>query len=68
MAQMNLSAKQKHIHREQTYDLQGRSGHGKGRTENLGLADVSLGHREWADNRVLPNRTGGYSPPSWNRP
>ena len=38
---MNLSAKQKHIHREQTCGLQGRTGHGKAGTESLGLADMS---------------------------
>ena len=60
MTQMNLSTKQTHKYREQTY-CQGGEGVGEGWIGSLGLISrCKLLHIEWINNKVLLYSTGNY--------
>ena len=66
---MNLSTEQKqtHRHRKQTYDCQGREGHGVGWTGDLGLIDTNYLRLEWISNEVLTIQHRELYLISWDR-
>ena len=60
IAQMNLSIKQTHRHREQICGCQG--GEGRGMDGEFGVSRCKLLHLERRSNEVLLHSTGNYIP------
>ena len=58
MTQINLSMKQTHRYREQTYGCRGWGG--VGMDWEAGISRCKLLYIEWINNKVLLYRTGNY--------